>query len=77
MLSLVDNSNYYIIYKNHNLTHIYIYISCFKFSTTHTGKGYDSQILFLGIIYYNIVSYAKFEGECREYFRQKIKKVRI
>ena len=50
-------SKYQIFYK---ITIIYIYKFCFEFSTTHTGKGYDSQILFPVIIYYNIVSFTKF-----------------
>ena len=32
---------------------------CYKFSTTHTEKVNDSQIPFLGRIYYSIVSSTK------------------
>ena len=47
-----------------------------KFSTTHTGKGHKSPIIFPGIIYYKIVSSTKFEGEFREDFRHQIMKAR-
>ena len=49
---------------------------CFEFLTTCTGKGYDSQILFLGIIYYNFVPSTNFEGKRREYLRHIMAKMR-
>ena len=51
-----------------------IYIFFLKFSTTHIGKGHESQIFSPGIIYCNFLPYTIFEGECREDLRHIIVK---
>ena len=38
----------------------------FIFSTTHTGKGHESQICLSGRIYYTFVPSTKYEGRCTE-----------
>ena len=48
----------------------------FIFSTTHTGKGNESQIRLSGRIYYSFVPSTKSEGICAENLRHIMMKVR-